>query len=176
MSFLPPNSTPANGLTEQSTQQPPSAESQSPSPQQHQQPRGVYPWSVHTLKLLPPTLLNNAPPYGPSPSPFPRYGHALPLTASDAGELFLFGGLVHESASNDLYVFSTRDLSTTLLETRGEIPSPRVGHAGALASDDLLIWGGDTSLNAPMDPPDNSLYLLNLGTLAFLVSIPTPAD
>ena len=28
----------------------------------------------------------------------------------------------------------------------------------------------------PMEPPDNSLYLLNLGTLAFLVSILTPAD
>jgi hypothetical protein len=62
---FPPNSTPANGLTEQSTQQPPSAESQSPSPQQHQQPRPIYPWSVHTLKLPPTLLSENAPPSGP---------------------------------------------------------------------------------------------------------------
>jgi hypothetical protein len=116
---------------------------------------------------LSPTLLNkNAPPSGPSPSPFPRYGHALPATATAAGELFLFGGLVHESARNDLYVFSTRDLSATLLQTSGEVPTPRVGHAGALVSSVLLIWGGDTNTGGQdmlNEPQDDSLYLLNLG-------------
>jgi hypothetical protein len=81
--------------------------------------------------------------------------------------LFLFGGLVHDSARNDLYVFSTRELSGTLLQTSGEIPSPRVGHAGALVSSVLLIWGGDTNTGGqevPTEPQDDSLYLLNLGT------------
>ena len=80
--------------------------------------------------------------------------------------MFLFGGFVHDSASNDLYVFSTRDLSTTLLQTSGEIPGPRVGHAGALVSSVLLIWGGYTNVHdeeVPNEPQDDSLYLLNLG-------------
>jgi Galactose oxidase, central domain len=122
---------------------------------------------------LPPTFLTkNAPSSGPSPSPFPRYGHALPATSTAAGELFLFGGLVHESARNDLYVFSTRDLSATLLQTSGEIPTPRVGHAGALVSSVLLIWGGDTNTGGQdgvNEPQDDSLYLLNLGASDHLV-------
>ncbi|KAI0294942.1 hypothetical protein BC826DRAFT_1104415 [Russula brevipes] len=168
----PSNSSSTSALTSQSTQQlppqqqPPPSQSQShPLPQQQQQ-RPVYPWSARRLNLLPPTLLSkNAPTSGPSPSPFPRYGHALPACATGAGELFLFGGLVHDSARNDLYVFSTRDLSATLLQTSGEIPSPRVGHAGALVSSVLLIWGGDTNTSGqtvPNEPQDDSLYLLNL--------------
>ena len=97
----------------------------------------------------------------PSPSPFPRYGHALPATATSAGELFLFGGLVQDSARNDLYVFSTRDLSATLLQTSGEVPGPRIGHAGAQISSVLIIWGGDTRENGK-GKQDESLYLLNL--------------
>src|SRR6266849_2081111 len=69
----------------------------------------------------------DAPPSGPLPSPFSQYGHALPTSATSAGELFLFGGLV-DSACNDLYVFSMRDLSATLWQTSGEIPSPCVRH------------------------------------------------
>jgi len=138
------------------------------SPKNHrQQPPPVYPWSARHLKLLPPTLISrskSAPPSVLSPSPFPRYGHALPAIATSADELYLFGGFVQESARNDLYVFSTRDLSTTLLETSGAIPSPRVGHAAALISSALLIWGGDTNTGGQevTGPQDDSLYLLNL--------------
>lgn len=73
---------------------------------------------------------------------------------------------MHDSARNDLYVFSTRDLSAALMQTTGDIPSPRVGHAGALVSSVLLIWGGDTDTGGqvvPSEPQDDSLYLLNLG-------------
>ena len=181
----PSNSSSVNGLASQSTQQlptqhqPPPAQSQSIPPPQQQQPRPVYPWTARRLNLLPPTFLSkNAPPSGPSPSPFPRYGHALPACATPAGELFLFGGLVHDSARNDLYVFSTRDLSATLLQTSGEVPSPRVGHAGALISSVFLIWGGDTNTGgqeAPTEPQDDSLYLLNLGTLNLSILL-APAD
>ncbi|KAI0066487.1 hypothetical protein BV25DRAFT_1820444 [Artomyces pyxidatus] len=160
-------------------QQPPQQQQQSTPPTQSQptagsssQPsqRPAYPWSARRLHLQAPVLLPNKAPAGPaptapSPSPFPRYGHALPATATAAGELFLFGGLVHESARNDLYVFSTRDLSATLLQTSGEIPSPRVGHASALVSSVLLVWGGDTKTDGrarPNDRQDDSLYLLNL--------------
>jgi hypothetical protein len=157
------NLPPADGVVEQSTQQLPS-----PS-ESHQQSHDLYPWSAHHVNLLSPNLLSkSAPPSGPSPSPFPRYGPALPATATAAGELFLFGGLVAQSGSNDLYVFSTGDISATLLQTSGDVPSPRVGHASVLANDVLLIWGGDANLGsqeAPNKPQDDSLYLLNLGTL-----------
>ena len=169
----PSNLPPADGVIEQSAKQPPSpSESQSPS-QQNQQSHDINPWSAPHLNLLPPNLLNkNTASSGPSPSPFPRYGPALPATATADGKLFLFGGLASESGSNDLYVFSTEDLSASLLQTSGDVPSPRVGHAGALVNNDLLIWGGDTNIyrqEVPNEPPDNSLYLLNLGTLNLFV-------
>lgn len=137
--------------------------------QQQQQPRQpTYPWSQRKLNLNPPVTLPRpgvAPPQTPSPSPFPRYGHALPSTATASGELFLFGGLVREQVRNDVYLISTRELSATLLQTTGEIPSPRVGHASALVGSVLIVWGGDTKTNnksKPGDSHDDGLYLLNL--------------
>ena len=157
-------------------------------PQPQQQPRGVspvtaaaqqqqqqqsrqptYPWSQRKLNLNPPVTIQRpgvAPPQASSPSPFPRYGHALPSTATASGELFLFGGLVREQVRNDVYLISTRELSATMLQTTGEIPSPRVGHASALVGSVLIVWGGDTKTSStqlnPSDSHDDGLYLLNL--------------
>ncbi len=131
----------------------------------HSQP--VYPWSAHALTL------------GNSPSPFPRHDHALSTTATAAGELFLFGGYAHGSNRNDLYVFSTRDFSTTLLQTSGETPGPRVGHGVALTSTHLLVWGGYTKpggKNIQYKSFDDSLHLLNLGMSKLLMSRSAPAD
>ncbi len=61
-----------------------------------------------------------------------------------------------------------RDLSATLLQTSGEIPSPHVEHVGMLVSSVFLIWGGDTDTGgqeATNEPQNDSLYLLNLGML-----------
>jgi hypothetical protein len=154
-------------------------ESQSPSPQQQQLQQPVQPWSVRRLKLLPPTLSENTTPSGPPPSPFPRNSHSLSATASAAGQLFLFGGCAHGSFRNDLYVFSTGDISATLLKTTGEVPSPRAGHACARIGDSLLIWGGGTGVDDRrcfIGPYDDSLYLLNLGTLDILMSRPILAN
>ena len=151
-----------NGMQSQPTQ--PASQQQGP-PQQ----RPAYPWSQRRLQLPPPVTIPKpgvAPPTSPSPSPFPRYGHALPVNATSSGELFLFGGLVRETVRNDLYLISVRDLSATLLQTTGEIPSPRVGHASALVGSVLIVWGGDTktsSKSKPGDKQDDGLYLLNLG-------------
>ncbi|EMD41957.1 hypothetical protein CERSUDRAFT_110507 [Gelatoporia subvermispora B] len=143
----------------------------SPQPQQgqpSQQQRPAYPWAQRRLVLPPPVTIPKpgvAPPSSPSPCPFPRYGHALPATATQTGELFLFGGLVRDTVRNDLYLLSTRDLSATLLQTAGEIPSPRVGHASALVGSVLIVWGGDTKTNGKSqtgDKQDDGLYLLNL--------------
>src|SRR6266481_5106866 len=130
-------------------------------PASHSQP--VNPWSAHALLL------------GHSPSPFPRYDHVLSTTATTAGELFLFGGYAHGSNRNDLYVFSTEDFSTTLLQTGGETPSPRRGHGAALTRTHLLVWGGLTK--SVLSPGfDDSFYLLNLGMSDLLMSRPAPAD
>jgi hypothetical protein len=162
-SNAPSTSTPARGLasslTSQVTQQlqyPTNSQSRSQLPQEKQQSQPVSPWSAH------------APPFGQSPSPFLRDSHALSMSATAAGELFLFGGYVHisMSPSNDLYVISTRDFSTTLLQTSGDVPSPRFGHRAVLTSTTLLIWGGRSDSNdqkAQNWSNDDSLYLLNLG-------------
>jgi hypothetical protein len=146
-------------------------------PKSHPQPplpQPICPWSARRLNFL-----SNA-----SPSQFPRSGHALTATATAASELFLFGGLVsnsRDSARNDLYVFSSRDLSVTLLQTSGDVPTRRFGHASVFIGEDLLIWGGATNTGdqgklRQKGPHDDSLYLLNLGKLNLLISRPTLAD
>ena len=138
---------PADGIASQSTQP-------------------VCTWSAH------------APKSGPSPSPLPRTLHSLTAIATAAGELFLFGGYEFgarvQCKSGDLYVISTRDFSTTILQTSGEVPTPRWEHCTALIGTTFLIYGGGTM---PVDvAPNAPLYLLNLGTSDPLMSSPTPAD
>ena len=140
-----------------------------PQSQEKQQSQPDYPWSAHV------------PPSRSTLSPLPRDSHSLSTTATAAGELFLFGGYVQssESASNDLYTFSTRDFSTTLLKTSGQAPNPRYGHGAAFASTTLLIWGGVTNhsdRNAENRCDDESLYLLNFGMSDFLMLRHLPAD
>ncbi|KAF7981180.1 hypothetical protein HWV62_34967 [Athelia sp. TMB] len=168
---ISPMTSSQSNIPPQVASQQPSTPNPAPAPTPAQTPsqsRQVYPWSARRLILPPPVFLAKsgvAQPTAPSPSPFPRYGHALPATGTQNGDLFLFGGLVREAARNDLYLFSTRDLSATLLQTAGEIPSPRVGHASALVSSVLIVWGGDTKTDPsskPTDKQDDGLYLLNL--------------
>jgi hypothetical protein len=142
----PFNTTPANRLASQSTQQ----------------PRPVCTWS-HALQS------------GPPPLPFPRNRHTLTATATAAGDLFLFGGYVRGHATSDLFLFSTRDFSTTLLQTSGEVPTPRAAHGAALIGTTLLICGG-TNFGDQNVQSHDSLYLLNLGTSDLLMTSPTPAD
>jgi hypothetical protein len=114
-----------------------------------QKPQLVCTWTAH------------APQSGSSQSPFPRSNHTLTVTANAAGELFLFGGNTHV-INGDLYVLSTRDFSTTLSQTSGEVPAPRYAHGTALIGTTLLICGGVTT--GSRAPSHDSLDLLNLGT------------
>ncbi|KAG1744290.1 kinase-like domain-containing protein [Suillus lakei] len=147
---------------------PPQSQQQPPQCTQQPQQQPTYPWSARRLLLRPPLVIPKpvvAAPSSPSPPPFPRYGHALPATATTSGELYIFGGLVRKTARNDLYLFSTHDLSMTLVRTRGEIPSPRVGHASAIIGNVLIVWGGDTKtgpLSDQSEKQDDGLYLLDL--------------
>ena len=169
------NRGPVTNAAPHSSQTSPPQPQQQPPPQQPQQ-RPAYPWSARRLLLPPPLVMPKpgaVPSTSPSPPPFPRYGHALPATATANGELYLFGGLVREAARNDLYLFSTRDLSATLVQTAGEIPSPRIGHASAIVSSVLIVWGGDTKtdpLTDPTEKQDDGLYLLNLGMYLRFIS------
>ncbi|KIJ46380.1 hypothetical protein M422DRAFT_66743 [Sphaerobolus stellatus SS14] len=151
---------PAQNPTPQGYNATPSG-SNAPTPQ----PRPTLPWSARRLIFPAPLTLSGDPPNIPSPSPFPRYGHSIPLTATMNGELYLFGGLVHESVRADMYLVSTRDLTATLLETIGDTPPPRVGHSSALVSTVVIVWGGDTKGDGNIDEPhDDALYLFNTGT------------
>jgi hypothetical protein len=147
----------ASSRVSQQLQLPTNSQSHLQSPQENERSQPVGPWSAH------------APSFGQSPSPFLRNAYALSTSATATGELFLFGGFVHESKSpsNELYVFSTQDFSTTLLQTSGDVPSPRFAHRAVLTSTTLLIWGGCTDFrerNSQDKINDDSFYLLNLGT------------
>jgi len=146
---LPSNHPPANELTTQSTQQ----------------PQLVCTWSAHIPQSGPGSL----------PLPLPQNSHALTTTATAAGELFFFGGCAADGfPTNDLHLFSTRDFSTTLLQTSGEVPSPRYTHGSVLIGTTFLICGG-ISFGLNVQNYD-SLYLLDLGTSHLLMSSPTSAD
>ena len=172
----PPPRAPSRSQQQQQQQPPPSSSPQQTPPMKvtnpsvqpsSSGPRPAYPWSARRLQLQPGVYFPRpgvTPPSGPSSSPFPRYGHSLPPVTTASGELFLFGGLVQEQVKNDLYSFSTRDLSATYIETSGEVPPPRVGHASALVSSVLIVWGGDTKTRNS-EKQDEGLYLLNLGKL-----------
>ena len=92
------------------------------------------------------------------------------MTATATGELFLFGGVSRYYANSDLYVFSTRDFSTTLLETSGEVPTRRRAHSAALTDTTLLICGGKAGTMDGNELNDDSLYLFNLGTSNIFIS------
>ena len=158
-------------VTTQQLQLPTNSQSQSHLQSSQEEQLPVCTWSAH------------APPFGQSLSPFLRMNHTLSTSASPAGELFLFGGLILKarSRSNDLYVISTRGFSTTLLKTSGDVPNPRNGHRSVLTGTTLLISGGMTGSSLSDQNPQNqsnedSSYLLNLGMSYFLISRPASAD
>lgn len=69
---------------------------------------------------------------------------------------------MRENVKDDLYSFSAIETSCSMVQTTGDVPSPRVGHASALVSSVLIVWGGDTK-TSDAEKQDSALYLLNLG-------------
>jgi hypothetical protein len=135
----------------------------------------IYPWSLRPLQLIAANLLPDSTlaPIAQSPSPFPRYGHSVnPAASSPSGDLYIFGGLVKDQVRNDLFVLQCAPqgphggMQVGLVETRGDVPGPRVGHASVGVGNVLIVWGGDTKMK-PDDVQDGGLYLLNLSELAF---------
>ncbi|KAH9812265.1 hypothetical protein DFH28DRAFT_899475 [Melampsora americana] len=150
----------------------------------------IYPWSHRRLGLLPPAPFpgdplptNGSSQFRPSPAPFPRYGHSVNAmgTPTGSGDLYIFAGLVKDQVKNDLYVLNiatppssslasntplqlhNQVLPVGLVETRGEVPLARVGHASVGVGNVLIVWGGDTKTSEE-EIQDDGLYLLNLST------------
>ena len=148
----------------------------------------IYPWSQRPLHYLPASLVssnNESRPQspalsgGPSPAPFPRYGHSVnSINKGSSADLYIFGGLVKDVVRNDLYVLQCvpnaagspqvnssagppGSINVGLVETKGEVPGPRVGHASVGVGNVLIVWGGDTKTD-PNQMQDDGLYLLNL--------------
>ncbi|KAG9002625.1 Negative regulator of mitotic exit [Tulasnella sp. JGI-2019a] len=123
-------------------------------------PLPTYSWYSCRLTFRSIASLSPTAPPITSPSPFPRFGHSLPQVASDLGELFLFAGAVIDQPNNDLYLFSTRGMSMTLIEAKGDIPPARIGHASAMFGSMLIVWGGDAKTKY-LDKHDEGLYLFD---------------
>jgi hypothetical protein len=121
-------------------------------------------WSTREIILLPPSPIpGSVAPAStmPSPSPLPRFGFAL--CANSNGDLYLFGGGRISAArdydsQNDLYLYSTAENTATLIETSGDIPSPRYRPASAMYGSDLIVWGGRSGTAEH----DDNLYMLDL--------------
>jgi hypothetical protein len=115
-------------------------------------PQPLPAWSIMNLQF--------DPAHGDTPALFPRHGHTLPAIASADGDLFLFGGTFRGEPRSDLYLFSTRDRSATLLQTSGDKPSNTVGYASVLVGGIMVVWGGKSFASGR---PDNTVYLLEIG-------------
>ncbi|ELU37578.1 kelch motif domain-containing protein [Rhizoctonia solani AG-1 IA] len=126
------------------------------------------PWSAHNLQIDTPAYKrpssNCANKKGAKVSspPLPRHYHSSSIKADSAGDIFVFGGRIEYQLKNDTWAIrlsrnsdirlkpkeSSTSLRATarLLDATGKVPSPRWGHASALAGKRLIVWGGNTSL------------------------------
>ncbi|KAK2569848.1 Acyl-CoA-binding domain-containing protein 4 [Acropora cervicornis] len=66
-------------------------------------------------------------------------GHS---TAVVGDTLYIFGGIYHGEAKNDLYMLNTGNLTWTPLRASGKPPSPRCDHASAVVGERFYILGG----------------------------------
>ncbi|KAL7423305.1 hypothetical protein Q5752_002606 [Cryptotrichosporon argae] len=148
---------------------PPSMQSMQAA-QTHPPSNPSYPWSTRPLRLFQPS---GSPPGTAPLSPFPRWGLAVPNFPSHSGHMLLFGGLVQDELRNDLWSLDVRDCSVQLVKTKGDAPSPRVGHASAIADRIMLVWGGDSRTPGGETTTDDRLYILDLRTQEWTV-VPLP--
>jgi hypothetical protein len=108
--------------------------------------------------LLPPVPIpGDSPSAQPSSSPFPRVGFSVSLAPS--GDIYLIGGMDRNRYRNDVYMYSTRDNTTTLFECYGNPLKPGWRNATVVVGNALIAWGGSDNRSAL----DSHLYILNLG-------------
>ena len=76
-------------------------------------------------------------------SPSFRRGHSMISTDTN---LIIFGGCdLNAKCYNDLYFFNMETYEWTLIENKGIIPSPRMGHSAVLYGTKMIIYGGESN-------------------------------
>ena len=82
-------------------------------------------------------------PFNKSNSPSQRRGHSMLSTDTN---LILFGGCdLNAKCFNDVYFFNIDTLEWTLIENKGKVPSPRMGHSAVLYGNKMIIYGGESN-------------------------------
>ncbi|KAF8713839.1 Egl-10, and Pleckstrin (DEP), partial [Rhizoctonia solani] len=108
----------------------------------------VSPWTKHPIKVGPLGFQSPGTSVGfgeDSTSPVPRIYHSSSVISDSSGDIFIFGGESNGQTKNDTWIIrlledqgsrqrrnldpTCIDVMTNLLETTGEAPSPRIGHA-----------------------------------------------
>lgn len=92
--------------------------------------------------------------------PAPRFDHAATLHAGRY--LLIFGGCSHSIFFNDLHVLDLQTMEWSLPEIRGDLVTPRAGHAGiAIDENWYIVGGGDNKNGCP------ETLVLNMSKLAW---------
>ena len=97
----------------------------------------------------------SGPQYGSPPSPRKTYGLAFATeTVTDRGGIYVYGGRNASGISvNDVYRFDLGTQLWSFVDTRGDLPSPRVANGFTANAGNLFVFGG--SDNAGLTPKYN---------------------
>lgn len=94
--------------------------------------------------------------------PSPRADHVA--TAYRDSCIFVFGGGSHSDCYNDLHALDLETMEWALVPTKGIVPRPRAGHAGATHGDNWYVVGGGDNTGAISET-----LVLNMATLSWSV-------
>ncbi|KAG7835332.1 hypothetical protein KL943_002647 [Ogataea angusta] len=114
-------------------------------------------------------------------SPFPRFSHAASSITSEAGALYLMGGLCGKNVFGDMWIVEPVKSSSDKLndypyiaspiENFEKIPSPRIGHSSILIGNAFIVFAGDTVTHTTQEL-DNKLYFFNITSLKWTITSP----
>lgn len=109
-------------------------------------------------------------------TPFPRYRHAAPITATSDNKVFLMGGLHEQSVYGDTWILTANanatEFNSQTIPINDNTPPPRVGHAVTLCGNAFVVFGGDTHKVNANGMMDDDVYLLNINSHKW--TIPNP--
>ncbi|CDP19491.1 unnamed protein product [Coffea canephora] len=94
--------------------------------------------------------------------PSPRSDHVAAIHADRY--FFVFGGCSHATCFNDLHVLDLQNKEWSRPAQKGEIPSPRAGHAGVTVGELWFIFGGGDHKRGV-----SQSVVLNMSTLVWSV-------
>lgn len=115
--------------------------------------------------IIQPMWITSESSFALSSSPFPRHGHSVAVKGMAAAEeVYLFGGVANGELRNDVFLLPGSNMSASLVQTAGDVPSPRYGHTSGMIGSVMVVWYGSNLATTRVEGElDNGLYLLNLG-------------